>query len=71
MPNNTNRVNQPPTGRGKNQPRHTDEARKPAKRSEVAQAQRNHPELNVGDRDETVGRNALPPERPRRRKAGR
>jgi hypothetical protein len=50
MPNdNRNRKNQPPTGQGKRQSRYQGEPRKLGKRSEVLQAQRGHPELNVGD----------------------
>jgi hypothetical protein len=49
MPNDQrNRKNQPPTGQGKHQPRRG-EPDKLNKRSEVVQAQRNHPELNLGD----------------------
>jgi hypothetical protein len=69
--NNRNRKNQPPTGQGKAQSRFTGEPRKLGKRSEVVQAQRNHPELNLGDSDEeTANRegDTLNPDRP---KAGR
>jgi hypothetical protein len=49
MPNdNRNRRNQPPTGEGKNQKPVRGAARKLGKRSEVVQAQRGHPELNLG-----------------------
>jgi hypothetical protein len=53
MPNkNQHKVNQPPTGAGKRQSSHLGEPRKLQKRSEVLQAQRGHPELNIGDADE-------------------
>jgi hypothetical protein len=48
---NRNRKNQPPTGEGKQQSRYRGEPRKLSKRSEVGQAQRGHPELNLGDGD--------------------
>jgi hypothetical protein len=70
MPNNTDRRNQPPTGRGKNQPRRTGEAKRIADRAVAVQAQRNHPELNLDDSNLTASRGnigAAPP----RRKAGR
>ena len=47
-----NRRNQPPTGEGKRQSTVLGEAREIAKRSDVVQAQRGHPELNLGDSDE-------------------
>lgn len=47
---NRNRKNQPPTGRGKNQPRRT--TAKIDKRSVVVQAARHHPELNYASSDE-------------------
>jgi hypothetical protein len=65
------RKNQPPTGRGKNQPRLGDAPRTLNSSSEVLQAQRGHPELNLGDADEeaaTAERTQKPPSRP---KAGR
>ena len=49
---NRNRKNQPPTGEGKHQSPHQGEPRKLGKRSDVVQAQRGHPELNLGDSDE-------------------
>lgn len=50
MPNKSrNKMNQPPTGEGKKQSPELGQARKLDKRSEVLQAQRNHPELNVDD----------------------
>jgi hypothetical protein len=49
MPNkNRNKQNQPPTGEGKKQSPFSGEENKLSKRSEVAQAQRNHPEENLG-----------------------
>ena len=51
---NRNRKNQPPTGEGKEQSKHRGEPRKLGKRSDVVQAQRGHPELNLGDADERV-----------------
>jgi hypothetical protein len=47
-----NRSNQPPTGQDTRQSPAGGEPRKVAKRSDVVQAQRHHPELNLGDRDE-------------------
>ncbi len=44
--------NQPPTGEGKEQSPNVGEAQKLDKRSEVLQAQRNHPDLNQGTGDE-------------------
>jgi hypothetical protein len=49
---NRDRRNQPPTGEGKKQSVFLGEPRKLEKRSEVLQAQRHHPELNLGDTDE-------------------
>ena len=72
MPNNNrNRKNQPPTGEGKQQSSHRGEPRKLLKRSDVLQAQRFHPELNLGDAEEEAAYrdgDELNPERP---KAGR
>jgi hypothetical protein len=70
MPNNTNRRNHPPTGEGKRQPRTTGAAKKLNTRSETLQAQRNHPELNLEERDVPVSRGAVGSAGPRR-KAGR
>ena len=42
-----NKKNQPPTGEGKKQNPFPGEENKLSKRSEVAQAQRNHPEENL------------------------
>jgi hypothetical protein len=66
-----NRKNQPPTVEGKHQSRYRGEPRKLMKRSEVLQAQRNHPELNLGNTAEETAfheGNAVNPKRP---KAGR
>jgi hypothetical protein len=69
--NNRNRKNQPPTGQGKSQSRFTGEPRKLGKRSEVVQAQRNHPELNLGDTDEETASREGDTLNPNRPKAGR
>jgi hypothetical protein len=75
MPNkNRNKLNQPPTGQGKKQSPYSGSANKLHKRSEVLQAQRNHPEENIGDSaDEMNLRSSAPQERsnPLRKKAGR
>jgi hypothetical protein len=70
MPNNTNRRNQPPTGEGKKQPRRTGEPKRIADRAVVGQAQRNHPELNLDDSNQTSSRGDIG-NAPPRRKAGR
>jgi hypothetical protein len=69
--NNRNRKNQPPTGQGKSQSRFTGEPRKLGKRSEVVQAQRNHPELNLGDSGEEAASRERETLNPDRSKAGR
>lgn len=67
---NRHRKNQPPGAQGKRRPRHG-EPDKLAKRSEVVQARRGHPELNLGDeRSEEAWAGNLEPPRPAR-KAGR
>jgi hypothetical protein len=72
MPNkNRNRKNQPPTGEGKRQSPHRGEPRKLMKRSEVLQAQRHHPELNLGDTDEETAFREGDELNPNRPKAGR
>jgi hypothetical protein len=71
---NRGKRNQPPTGRGKKQSPYSGSARKLSKRSEVLQAQRNHPEENVGTAaDETNLSLSAPLEKnnPLRKKAGR
>ena len=72
MPNdNRNRRNQPPTGEGKKQNPVRGAARKLSKRSEVVQAQRGHPELNLGTSDDEGARDRGEERNPRRPKAGR
>jgi hypothetical protein len=66
-----NRRNQPPTGAGKRQSTHLGGPRKLQKRSEVVQAQRHHPELNVGDTDEEAAFDEGERRNPTRPKAGR
>jgi hypothetical protein len=68
---NSNRRNQPPTGQGKEQSRFLGEPRKLNKRSEVVQAQRHHPELNLGDSDEEAASAEGDQLNPKRPKAGR
>ena len=68
---NRNRKNQPPTGQGKHQSPYLDEPRKLDKRSEVLQAQRHHPELNLGDADEEAANTEGDQPNPARHKAGR
>jgi hypothetical protein len=65
------KVNQPPTGEGKNQSPHRGEPQKLMKRSEVLQAQRHHPELNLGDADEEAALREGDSINPKRPKAGR
>jgi hypothetical protein len=75
MPNkNRDKKNQPPTGEGKKQSPRSGEPNKLSKRSEVVQAQRGHPELNVGTaRTEESSRSNAAEEKtnPKRPKAGR
>jgi hypothetical protein len=68
---NRNRQNQPPTGEGKHQSPFRGEPRKLEKRSEVLQAQRHHPELNLGDADEEAAAAEGDQRNPKRPKAGR
>jgi hypothetical protein len=68
---NRNRRNQPPTGQGKKQSSHFGEPRKLSKRSEVLQAQRFHPELNLGDTSAEAAALEGDARNPRRPKAGR
>lgn len=66
--------NQPPTGEGKKQSPRSGQETKLSKRSEVLQAQRNHPELNIGrEEEEMAARGKRMEERgnPMRKKAGR
>jgi hypothetical protein len=69
--NNRNRKNQPPTGEGKHQSRVEGEPRKVSKRSEVAQAQRGHPELNLATSDEEAAASDSDQPNSNRPKAGR
>ncbi len=72
MPNdNRHRKNQPPTGEGKHQSRYQGEPRKLSKRSDVLQAQRGHPELNLGDSEEETASADGDQLNPKRHKAGR
>lgn len=71
MNKNKNRLNQPPTGEGKHQSPHRGEPRKLFKRSEVLQAQRYHPELNLADAEEEDAYRGGEEINPRRPKAGR
>jgi hypothetical protein len=69
-----NKKNQPPTGEGKKQSPRSGEANKLNKRSEVAQAQRNHPEENIGTAAEEEAFSPGPSQEsanPKRLKAGR
>jgi hypothetical protein len=68
---NRNRQNQPPTGEGKHQSPFRGQPRKLEKRSEVVQAQRDHPELNLGDSDEEAASLEGDQRNPKRPKAGR
>ena len=68
---NRNRKNQPPTGEGKKQSPHRGEPQKLMKRSDVLQAQRYHPELNLGDADEEAAFREGDERNPKRPKAGR
>jgi hypothetical protein len=68
---NRNRRNQPPTGEGKHQSTVRGEPRKLEKRSEVVQAQRHHPELNLGGTDEEAANADGDQPNPKRPKAGR
>lgn len=65
-----NKLNQPPTGQGKKQSPKLGAPQKLDKRSEVLQAQRNHPELNMGTNEDEAARGGST-ENPKRRKAGR
>jgi hypothetical protein len=72
MPNdNRNRKNQPPTGEGKKQKSFRGAPRKLSKRSEVTQAQRGHPELNIGTSADEAARAGGEVRNPQRPKAGR
>jgi hypothetical protein len=72
MPNSSrNRKNQPPTGQGKRQSSQLGQPRKLSKRSDVLQAQRGHPELNLGDADEEAALREGDLVNPKRPKSGR
>jgi hypothetical protein len=75
MPNkNKGKQNQPPTGEGKKQSPYSGQENKLNKRSEVAQAQRNHPEENYGANAEDEGSGQgldQQKDNPKRQKAGR
>ena len=67
-----NKINQPPTGAGKHQSVAPGVNNELKKRSEVVQAQRNHPEENIGDsREEMANRFPDREDNPNRSKAGR
>jgi len=67
-----NKVNQPPTGEGKHQSPYSGQENKLRKRSEVLQAQRNHPEENIGSMDDEMALGEpLQKHNPNRPKAGR
>ena len=68
-----NKKNQPPTGEGKKQSPFPGEENKLSKRSMVAQAQRNHPEENLGtaEEEEAFTPSADQQKKPGRPKAGR
>jgi hypothetical protein len=66
--------NQPPTGEGKKQSPYLGKQSELLKRSEVLQAQRNHPEVNIGTTDEEDALRTHTPldkDNPKRPKSGR
>jgi hypothetical protein len=65
-----NKLNQPPTGEGKKQSPELGEPKKLDKRSEVLQASRNHPELNLDDAPAEPAEQSVR-DNPKRPKAGR
>jgi hypothetical protein len=65
-----NKLNQPPTGQGKKQSPELGQPHKLEKRSDVLQAQRNHPELNFGTNEDEAALRS-PAANPNRKKAGR
>ena len=75
MPNKSrNKLNQPPTGQGKKQKPYSGGANKLRKRSEVLQAQRHHPEENIGTSADETNLGLSEPQaktNPQRPKAGR
>jgi hypothetical protein len=67
-----NKMNQPPTGEGKKQSTRFGRDVELDKRSEVLQAQRGHPELNMGsDEDIEPAERGASTSNPNREKAGR
>lgn len=71
---NRNKRNQPPTGQGKKQSPYSGGANKLRKRSEVLQAQRGHPEENIGTSADETNLSLSEPQaktNPKRPKAGR
>ena len=65
-----NKLNQPPTGQGKKQSPTLGQPQKLNKRSEVLQAQRDHPELNFGSNEDEAAQ-GLDTRNPKRAKSGR
>ena len=70
MPTNPQKVNQPPTGQGKKQSPRSGRDNELDKRSEVLQAKRGHPELNMGTEEDVEPANRGGND-PKREKAGR
>jgi hypothetical protein len=68
---NRNRKNDPPTGEGKHQSRFAGAPRKLGKRSDVVQAQRGHPELNLGSGDDEAAAMDGDERNPKKPTAGR
>jgi hypothetical protein len=66
-----NKLNQPPTGEGKKQSPELGEPKKLDKRSEVLQAQRGHPELNMDESAAEPAERTGETENAKRHKAGR
>ena len=66
-----NKLNQPPTGEGKKQSPELGEPKKLYKRSEVLQAQRGRPELNMDENAPEPAERTGDLENPKRQKAGR
>ncbi len=71
MPTNPQKVNQPPTGQGKKQSPRSGRDNELNKRSEVLQAQRGHPELNMGTSEDVEPAHRGDGNNPDRDKAGR
>lgn len=66
-----NKKNQPPTDEGKEQSPNKGKAQELNKRSDVLQAQRNHPELNIGSDDEEAAQTQDMDVPQKRERAGR